>query len=329
MLAKFGLCAVFLVLGTAAAFDTDLEEASPRRARFSSNSPSDVARCLNGALAVGCGTFACLENSTCDTDGMHDICQLFLHTAATFNTQGKTFVKESLRCIANGVTSKVFQTIRRCGVFQRMISESLLACDEDTVAVVRAGLVARLGPDMETLFQLLQNKHCPQGSNQGSNSAPAGWRWPMGSQSGSAGSSYTDTPVRMGVAPLERRRLIILFILRRCQHISDENSASYTPHTLASVLEGRTGSQCVCDDPEREGGVGDRQGKLGAWCPDHITCAEGGAHLEMVAADATLASRAEERRRVDEEGERTRGGGEEEGEMRRGGGDEERGDEER
>ncbi|XP_029514852.1 stanniocalcin [Oncorhynchus nerka] len=223
MLAKFGLCAVFLVLGTAATFDTDPEEASPRRARFSSNSPSDVARCLNGALAVGCGTFACLENSTCDTDGMHDICQLFFHTAATFNTQGKTFVKESLRCIANGVTSKVFQTIRRCGVFQRMISEvqeecysrldicgvarsnpeaigevvqvpahfpnryystllqSLLACDEETVAVVRAGLVARLGPDMETLFQLLQNKHCPQGSKQGPNSAPAGWRWPMGS----------------------------------------------------------------------------------------------------------------------------------------------------
>ncbi|XP_042251303.1 stanniocalcin 1, like [Thunnus albacares] len=202
----------------AAAFQLLPEEAAPRRARFSSNSPTDVARCLNGAVAVGCGFFSCLENSTCDTDGMHEICELFLHTAATFNTEGKTFVKKSLHCISQGISAKVFQTIRRCNIFQRMIAEvqeecytsldictvartnpdaigevvqvpthfpnryystllqTLQACDEQTVAAVRAGLIARLGPDMETFLQLVQNKPCSTGSGSAAYNNPTSWK---------------------------------------------------------------------------------------------------------------------------------------------------------
>lgn len=60
--------------------------------------PADVARCLNGAVAAGCGFFSCLENSTCDTDGMHEICELFLHTAASFNTEVENIVSVMRFC---------------------------------------------------------------------------------------------------------------------------------------------------------------------------------------------------------------------------------------
>ncbi|MED6255279.1 hypothetical protein ATANTOWER_007138 [Ataeniobius toweri] len=209
---------LLLSLCFASGFQMPPEEAAPRRARFSANSPNDVTRCLNDAVAVGCGFFSCLENSTCDTDGMHEICELFLHAAATFNTEGKTFVKKSLQCISQGISNKVFQTIRRCSIFQRMIAEvqeecytnldictvaqlnpdaigevvqvpthfpnryystllqTLQACDEQTVTAVRTGVMTRLGPDMASFLQLVQNKPCTPSSDSGAYNNPSSWR---------------------------------------------------------------------------------------------------------------------------------------------------------
>ncbi|KAF3848468.1 hypothetical protein F7725_014965, partial [Dissostichus mawsoni] len=65
---------------------------------------------------------------------MHEICELFLQSASSFNTEGKTFVKKSLHCITQGISTKIFQTIRRCNIFQRMIAETLQSCDEQTVS---------------------------------------------------------------------------------------------------------------------------------------------------------------------------------------------------
>ena len=69
-------------------------------------------------------------------------------------------------------------------VFPRYYStllQTLQTCDDQTVAAVRAGVLARVGPDMESFLQLVQNKACspaPSGSapSGSAHHNPASWR---------------------------------------------------------------------------------------------------------------------------------------------------------
>lgn len=50
-------------------------------------------------------------------------------------------------------------------------------CDEETVDLLRVNLMARLGPEIAMLFQLLQNKPCPSTAVPAGAETRGGWHW--------------------------------------------------------------------------------------------------------------------------------------------------------
>uniref|UniRef100_A0A7N6C064 Stanniocalcin n=1 Tax=Anabas testudineus TaxID=64144 RepID=A0A7N6C064_ANATE len=93
---------------------TDVEQ-------LSSLSPlAEIQSCLVSSGDVGCGMFQCFNNS-CEIQGLHHICLTLLHNAGRYDSQGKSFVKDALRCLALGLRQRFSCVSRRCSAVKEMV----------------------------------------------------------------------------------------------------------------------------------------------------------------------------------------------------------------
>uniref|UniRef100_A0A7N8YJN9 Stanniocalcin n=1 Tax=Mastacembelus armatus TaxID=205130 RepID=A0A7N8YJN9_9TELE len=81
---------------------------------------TEIQSCLASSGDVGCGIFQCFNNS-CEIQGLHHICLTLLHNAGRYDSQGKSSVKEALRCMAMGLRQRFSCVSRRCSAVKEMV----------------------------------------------------------------------------------------------------------------------------------------------------------------------------------------------------------------
>ncbi|XP_075457120.1 stanniocalcin-2 [Ascaphus truei] len=121
------------VFGTEA---TDLPEshqereklATQQKGRLSLQNTAEIQHCLVNAGDVGCGVFECFENNSCEIRGLHEICMTFLHNAGKFDAQGKSFIKDALKCKAHGLRHKFSCISRKCPAIKEMVHQLQKEC---------------------------------------------------------------------------------------------------------------------------------------------------------------------------------------------------------
>ncbi|CAL8399311.1 unnamed protein product [Boreogadus saida] len=101
---------------------------NPRKRRLSLQNTAEIQNCLISSGDVGCATFQCFSNNSCEIQGLHHICHTLLHNAGSYDSQGKWLVKEALRCAALGLRQRSSCVSRRCGAVGAMLSSLLREC---------------------------------------------------------------------------------------------------------------------------------------------------------------------------------------------------------
>ncbi|XP_052385416.1 stanniocalcin-2-like isoform X2 [Oncorhynchus keta] len=99
----------------------------PKR-RLSLQNTAEIQHCLVNAGDVGCGMFECFNNNSCEIQGLHDICMTFLHNAGKFDSQGKSFIKDALKCMAHGLRHRFSCVSRKCLAVNEMVFQLQREC---------------------------------------------------------------------------------------------------------------------------------------------------------------------------------------------------------
>lgn len=145
----------FLLLACLQVLTMDLHDAqekqvSQAKRRLSLQSTAEIQSCLVSSGDVGCGTFQCFNNNSCEIQGLHQICLTLLHNAGRYDSQGKSFVKDALRCMALGLRQRFSCVSRRCSAVKEMVFSLQRECYSKHL------LCLALQDHMDTMGNLVQ-----------------------------------------------------------------------------------------------------------------------------------------------------------------------------
>lgn len=104
------------------------EKPASQKGRLSLQNTAEIQHCLVSAGDVGCGVFECFENNSCEIRGLQEICMTFLHNAGKFDSQGKSFIKDALKCMAHGLRHKFSCISRKCVSIKEMVFQLQREC---------------------------------------------------------------------------------------------------------------------------------------------------------------------------------------------------------
>lgn len=108
--------------------DSPPEKPATQKGRLSLQNTAEIQHCLVSAGDVGCGVFECFENNSCEIRGLQEICMTFLHNAGKFDSQGKSFIKDALKCMAHGLRHKFSCISRKCVSIKEMVFQLQREC---------------------------------------------------------------------------------------------------------------------------------------------------------------------------------------------------------